>query len=242
MDERSIAFIGLIIDDLGNNLPSGQRVVGLPGPVACAILPQTPHAKRLAEEAHAHHKEVILHVPMESVDTSAPGPGGLDTTMRAFEIIIALNHDLQTVPHVVGVSNHMGSLLTQNRRSMRWLMQAMVNRGDLFFIDSRTTPDSVAAEIADEFGIRYLVRNVFLDRERHTEAIDRQFEALMDIARKRGTALGIGHPYPETLELLERHLPRLANTDIRVVPLSKILAIRNGKQDRLHSYQSHSMD
>lgn len=233
--DAPIAVIAIIIDDLGNNLAEGQRTVRLPGPVACAILPQTPYAQRLARTAHNNNKEVILHLPMESVESDALGPGGLDSKMRAFDIIVTLNKDLQTVPLAVGISNHMGSLLTQRRQPMEWLMQAITNRGDLFFVDSRTTPQTVAATVAREVKLPHLERDVFLDNDQQLSSIRIQFAILLDTAREYGSALALGHPYPETLAFLERKLPDLENSGVRLVTLSKLLSMRNAKRASLRT-------
>lgn len=224
---KPIASVGIIIDDLGNSLRYGKRAIQLPGAVACAILPHTRYSEPLAELTHAHSKEVILHLPMESTGGDEPGPGSLDSNMPALEVAMTLAYDLQTVPHAVAVSNHMGSLLTQQREPMRLLMKAMADRGDLFFVDSRTTADSVAENVTRELGLPHLVRDVFLDNVREVEAINRQFDKLVAIARDRGSALAIGHPYPETLEVLERRLPDLAGAGIELVSLSKLLEIKS---------------
>lgn len=231
-NKTPVALVSIIIDDLGNSLRSGQRAIGLPGAVAYGMLPNTPYAAELAHEAHARGKEVILHLPMESVDGVDPGPGSVHTGMPRLVIAMTLHYGLRTVPHAVGVSSHMGSLFTTRPKLMRWLMQAIVQEGNLFFVDSRTTADSVAPRVAQEVGVPYLVRNVFLDRERHADAISTQFERLIDIARQRGRALAIGHPYPETLAFLERRLPELPSTDIRLVPLFKMLNESRNEEGR----------
>ncbi len=218
------AYIAIIIDDLGNSLREGRRAIRLPGPVAGAILPHTAHSRHLAQEAYARNKEVLLHLPMESLDQVEPGPGVLDSAMPKRELEITLEYDLETVPHAVGVNNHMGSLLTQQPRAMRFLMQAISRRGNLFFIDSLTSPDSQAARTASEYGVPALARNVFLDNERTPDAIEQRLEELVSIARRKGSALAIGHPYAETLEVLERWLPTLPDKNIQLVPLSVMLA------------------
>jgi uncharacterized protein len=239
----SIALISIIIDDLGNNLQLGRRTIRLPGPVACAILPHTPFGAPLAQEAYENNKEIILHLPMQSADETEPGPGSLHSRMGAAEIATTLDDDLRTVPYAAGVSNHMGSLLTQRSEPMRWLMQALARRGSLFFVDSRTTADTVAAKTARELGVPNLERNVFLDDDRTIDAITQQFERLIALARKHGSALAVGHPYPETLELLERRLPELQRTSVMLVAPSVLLkhqeespqqssAINHPKQNR----------
>lgn len=218
-----VIAISIIIDDLGNNLSQGRRALRLPGSVACAILPHTPHAARLAREVHTSGKEVILHLPMESEDDAELGPGSLSANMHADDINTALDQALRTVPHAVGISSHMGSYLTKQPQPMRWLMHALARRGGLYYVDSRTTADTVAAKIATEFGVPNLERNVFLDEDRGHGAIERQFERLLELAERHGAALAIGHPYPETLAFLEGRLAQLSNTYVRLVPPSQLL-------------------
>lgn len=207
-DERP--RITIIIDDLGYALRAGQRAVDLPGPVVYAVLPQTPRARALAEYAHARGKEVLLHLPLQSMDeTLAAEPGGvtLDMSQGRFRLVFAEN--VASVPFAIGVNGHRGSLLTRHPGHMRWLMDELADR-DLLFIDSYTTVHSVALDIALEMGIPARRRDVFLDADPGPAAIALEFERLKQLALARGSALGIGHPYPGTLEFLEQALPELA--------------------------------
>jgi hypothetical protein len=118
---------------------------------------------------------------------------------------------------------------------MEWLMQAITNRGDLFFVDSRTTPQTVAATVAREVKLPHLERDVFLDNDQQLSSIRIQFAILLDTAREYGSALALGHPYPETLAFLERKLPDLENSGVRLVTLSKLLSMRNAKRASLRT-------
>jgi len=216
--------IGLIIDDLGNNLREGERAAHLPGAVACAVLPHTPYAKTIADAAYASGKEVILHLPMESRDAQEePGPGQLDTGMPALEMQATLDYNLTTVPHVVGVNNHMGSLLTTEPIAMDWLMRELSQR-HLFFVDSRTAAGSVAAASARTLGVPVLERDVFLDDDLSPQAVAAQLTRLEHLARRHGFALAIGHPHPVTLTALEQWLPQLKERGIRLIPLTTRMA------------------
>ena len=229
--------IAILIDDLGNNWREAARTIALPGPVACAILPHTRYARRIATAAHRRNKEVLLHLPMESTLGKDPGPGKLDTGMPRLEIALTLSYDLDSVPHAVGVNNHMGSRLTQQAREMDFLMQALKPLRNLFFVDSLTSRHSVAARMARENGIPYLVRDVFLDSEASAHFTERQFDRLLRRARQRGKALALGHASPTTLAVLERRLPELAEQNIRLVPLSTMLEMeQEGKTWRQSSY------
>ena len=215
--------IAIIIDDIGDNLNTGLHAVRLPGPVAAAFLPHTRYARRLARVAHRHGKEVMLHLPMEAEDGAATGPGTVTLKMTEPEFIRTLQADLANIPHVVGINNHMGSLLTRQPEHMLWLMQAIRRRGELFFVDSRTTAATVAQKVAAENGVPNLRRDVFLDNDPTPTAIAAQFEHLLRLARRHGSAVAIGHPHEETLEFLARRLPHLEAEGIQLVPVQSLL-------------------
>jgi polysaccharide deacetylase 2 family uncharacterized protein YibQ len=216
--------IAIIIDDLGYQLESGRRAIQLPGPITFAVLPGTPHSRRLAGFAHDRGKEVLMHLPLEAVNYQGPAePGGitLDMSRDAFRTTFA--NAIETVPFAIGVSSHRGSLLTRHPGHMTWLMQEIGEREELFFIDSYTTPESVALKVAAEEGVSATRRDVFLDHDRSIEAVARELERLKDLARRRGHAVAIGHPFPETLEVLERELPKLAAEGFELVTISALL-------------------
>ncbi len=222
------AFVAVIIDDLGNNYERGIDAADLPGPVACAILPDRPYSRSLAERAHEAGKEVLLHLPLEpTVRKDLLGPGALTDNMDLTTVERSLRNSLGTVPFAIAVNNHMGSRYTQDNKAMDRLMESIhILRPGFFFVDSLTTPHSVVPQAAAEYGIPTLSRDVFLDDERTADAIDKQVDLLFRIARKRGSAIAIGHPYPETLQVLERRLKPLRKGDLRLVPLSLLLAMK----------------
>ena len=223
--------IAIIIDDLGNNIRDEQAVL-LPGAVACAFLPHTPHTNRLAKLAHAHNKEVLLHAPMESMHGHKKlGPGSLTLDMTESEFVRTLQDDLASVPHVQGVNNHMGSLLTRHPGHMLWLMQEINRQGDLFFVDSRTTKHSIARMVANENQVPSLARDVFLDAEAGEAFVEKQFDRLLKIARLHGSALGIAHPYPNTLKILQKRLLQLESEKVDLVPVSTLLKRRQGNDE-----------
>jgi len=218
--------IAVIIDDIGDNLEYGARAVALPGAVTCALLPHTAHAVQLAEEAHLNGKEVMLHLPMESEDGRDPGPGALTLGMNRDEFLRTFRDDLAAVPYAAGVNNHMGSLVTRHPGRMAWLMHELRRRGDLYFVDSRTTRATVAQQVAEANVVPNLRRNVFLDDVQDEAAIARQFRRLLALARRHGSAVAIGHPHAVTLAFLERQLPTLAVQGIRLLPVSKVIRLQ----------------
>jgi polysaccharide deacetylase 2 family uncharacterized protein YibQ len=225
--------VGLIIDDLGDRLGDGLRAISLPGNITYSILPQTTFSRRLAELAHQHGKEVMLHQPMQPLGDQPMGPGGLSLHMTREAFLRTLQANLDSVPHVRGLNNHMGSLLTRHPGQMRWLMEALQQRGNLYFVDSITTNKTVALKVALEHQLAGVRRNIFLDHERSEAAIRNQFERFVTQARAVGTSLAIAHPYPETLRVLEQELPALRERGIDLLPISGLIAQRKERRERL---------
>jgi len=230
--------ISIIIDDMGDRAREDRRAVALPGPVACAFLPFTPHAERLAQAAYDAGKEVMLHLPMQAIGRDH-GPWGVDMDMHREQFFAVVAAGLDSIPHVSGVNNHMGSLLTRHPGHMRWLMEKLVSRDEeLFFVDSRTTAQTVAEQLALEFGVPVARRHVFLDHDPRPEAIDAQFDLLLRLARQRGRALAIGHPYPATLDVLEARLARLDEEQVRLIPVREFIALDEAER-RLVGVEYH---
>lgn len=215
------AEIALIIDDIGNK-PSDEAAFSLPVEVAFSILPMTGLSQRYSAQASAQQREVMLHVPMESLAGMRLGPGAITADMHEEAIRNTLTQALATVPDAIGVNNHMGSKLTQLSQPMRITMEFLTQR-QLFFIDSRTTRYSKAERIARESGVLSTKRNVFIDHSIAPEHIHAQFERLIRLAKKYGYAVGIGHPYPETLNYLNTALKELEQHNVRLVTISDIL-------------------
>ncbi len=222
-DSGVAPVISIIIDDMGRQLSTGRRVLALPGPVACAFLPRAPYTGDLAAEAFAGGKEVMLHLPMATVSGRRLDAGAVTLDMTQLQFMQTVQENLAAVPHVQGVNNHMGSLLTRHPGSMLWLMQVMQQRNSLFFVDSRTTASTVARQLAAENGIPNTERNVFLDHKLDAQALEYEFKRLLQLARKQGSAVAIGHPYPQTLALLEQQLPLLEQKGIRLLSVSELI-------------------
>jgi polysaccharide deacetylase 2 family uncharacterized protein YibQ len=190
-DSDSLPAISIIIDDIGYTYDRDQRAILLPGAVSYAILPHTPYAVHFANLAYQFHKDVLLHQPMQPVQASEEehlGPGALTMDMDRDTFLRVLRDNINSIPHVVGINNHMGSLLTQHPGDMGWLMQAISKRNDLFFIDSFTTNTSVAQQIANENWVLNMRRDVFLDNQRDARHIRIQLARLLHTADKNGLA------------------------------------------------------
>ncbi len=224
--EQAQPVISIIIDDMGHRLQDGNRALELPGAVTYAFLPHAPHARKMAEQAHASGKEVMLHLPMDAHEGEKLGPGGLSLHMTQQQFQDALASSLASVPHVVGLNNHMGSLLTRHPGAMDWLMEDVRQRGDLFFVDSRTTSLTVAEKLAREHQIPSAGRDIFLDNVREPKYIREQFQQLIRRAKIRGKAIGIGHPFPETIATLAEELEKLEESGVKLVFISETIAKR----------------
>lgn len=207
--------IVIILDDMGNSLALGEQALALPGAINYSFLPHSNSTHTLAIKAHQQGKEVLVHAPMSNLSNKELGPGGLTSAMNKEQFIQTLREDLQAVPHAKGLNNHMGSLLTQLREPMMWLAKELKQQ-DMYFIDSRTSPLSVAERITKQYYIPTLKRDIFLDNDRDMQAIAEQFEKLIQLAQRRGVAIAIGHPYPETLNYLALVLPTLAERGIQL--------------------------
>lgn len=219
--------IGIIIDDLGYNGQDGLRALALPGPLAYSVLPHTPAAVMLAEKAHELGKDVLLHLPMEALDRNRLlGEGAIMSAMTRQEVFDTIVGNLASVPHAIGVNNHMGSLLTTERQPMQWVMEALHGQGNLIYVDSRTTTRTVARIAAHDQQLPFLSRDVFLDNEGGEDYVRRQFQELIARARQEGHALAIGHPRDDTLRVLEEVLPILDRQGVRLVRLPELLTLQ----------------
>ncbi|MDV6316286.1 divergent polysaccharide deacetylase family protein [Idiomarina sp. HP20-50] len=217
------AKIAIVIDDIGNHRSDLQAAL-LPGNISFAVLPYTPYARAFALRAHHQKKQILLHMPMEAVENNHPGPGVVTADMSSAQIKLQLVNALDSIPYVAGVNNHMGSKLTQLPLPMQAVMETLAAR-ELFFIDSRTSEFSVAEHIAGQFGVKVSRRHVFLDNEVNEVYLQQQFDQLLRLAKRNGQAIGIGHPYPETLSFLKKKLPQLKQQGIELVFVSELAAM-----------------
>ncbi|ABK45993.1 protein of unknown function DUF610, YibQ [Magnetococcus marinus MC-1] len=223
--------IAVIIDDLGYNGGVGRGIVSLPADITLAVLPGGPYSRQLVNMAHKKGQEIILHQPMQpqGYPRVNPGPGALLEGMDADEIAEVLNHNLERFPEVVGINNHMGSALTENRVIMNDVMKVLVKR-ELYFIDSRTSPRSVAYRAALSHGVPRAKRSVFLDNKRTVAAILKRLQEAEEIAKRSGSAIAIGHPYGVTLQALKQWLPGLQARGIVVVRASNLLVPESSRK------------
>lgn len=227
--QGQLPTIAIIIDDMGHDRIQGDRLIALDQPLTLAFLPFRQHTAALAEKAHRRQKEIMLHAPMANTRLLELGAGGLSPEMSEGELTLTLRRALNSIPHVRGVNNHMGSLLTQQHQPMDWVM-AELHHYPVYFVDSRTIASSIAGEVAAAHRIPTLTRDVFLDHEQNEAFVDRQFQLLIKRARENGSAVGIAHPHKVTVDYLEKRLPELDEEGIAIATVSGVWAIRNGNR------------
>ncbi len=205
--------LAILLDDAGQRLDLVPAAVGLPKEIGIAILPFLPNSTETAVNMYDAGHEVWLHLPMEAIGDSNPGPGALMVGMGDQDLRDAVFMAINNVPHVVGVNNHMGSKATANLRMMSWIMQELASM-DLAFLDSRTTVDTVAEEAARAQGVKTGRRHVFLDNERTSDAIRAQLDEAVYRSRMEGEIIAIGHLNEVTLAVLAEELPGLAERGV----------------------------
>jgi polysaccharide deacetylase 2 family uncharacterized protein YibQ len=217
------AKVAILIDDVGYNLPIIKQIAGIPIPLTWAVLPYSPYAKECLAEASKKNFEIILHLPLESIDeTMNPGPGVLRHNLSEMEIEGQLNQDLNTVPGAIGVNNHMGSLGTQDPYLMACLMKIIGEKG-LFFIDSRTTAASVAEQYALEYQVPYGKRRVFIDNDGDPSLKKAALRKLIKIALQDGSAIGIAHVREGNAAVITEMLPEFSKAGVEFVPVSELV-------------------
>jgi len=212
----------LILDDAGNNIGPLPDFLAFPGAMAVAVLPQLTYSVEAAARTAAAGKEIMLHLPMEAEGGADPGPGALTVGMTDREIVRTIEEDLGSVPGVIGVNNHMGSRATADARVMEVVL-ADLNRRGLFFVDSRTTAQSVARSAARYLQTPFAERDVFLDNDRSRHAILAAVGGALELAHSQDAVVMIGHAtVPELASVLNDIYPVLVEHGYRFGWISEL--------------------
>jgi len=214
----SLAKVAIVIDDLGSSRKIAQEVLNIKAPLTLSIIPHEIYTEWIAEEGHKLGHNIIGHIPMEAKEPYKLGKGGLFTWMTDREIIDTLKEGIDSIPYIRGVSNHMGSAFTEDERAMNVLLSSL-KKHRLFFLDSLTTPQSIAIKIAKAEGIKILQRDIFLDRKDTPEHMKSQWEKLLRVAKERGYAIAQVHPQENTIEFLKNVV---SNNEVKLVPVSEL--------------------
>lgn len=219
--------VAIIVDDIGMSKGPIDKLIELPAPVTLAVLPNLPYSRYAAEAARNKGLDVMLHLPMEPMESSGytgsdAGEDALLVGLPKEAVLAKLDENLSSVPYIKGVNNHMGSKFMENQELMDMVLEEIDGRG-LFFIDSLTSSGTVGYKTALKMGMKTGKRDVFLDDSSKDAAyVKSQIEKLVGIAEKNGYAVGICHPYPGTVEALTEMMPQIDGR-VDIVPVSSIL-------------------
>ncbi len=221
-------LIAFVIDDMAVNAERGARVAALPGPLTLAFMPYTRHLASLLPMARRRGHELLVHMPMEPENSALePGPHALLTTIDRDELRRRLAWNLDRFQGYAGVNNHMGSYFTASEPHMRLVLEELKRRG-LFFLDSKTSPNSRGPALARRLGLPYAARDIFLDNDLSPAMIHGQLAATARWAARHGDVIAIGHPHPATIAALERWIPKLRRDGFAIVPVSRVVRRRMG--------------
>jgi hypothetical protein len=214
--------LALVIDDLGRSLEDLDTLAALGVPITYAVLPFEVRTAEVVSELRRRGAEYLCHLPMEAQGGANPGPGALLLSMDHAELEAATRKALAAVPGALGVNNHMGSGIAADRGAITTVVSVVAEAG-LYFLDSRTTHETLGYTVAHQLGIPAAERQVFLDTRREREYIRGQFAQFLEAARTRGGAIAIAHPYPETLEVLAESVPLAVAEGFEFVRVSALL-------------------
>lgn len=213
--------LAIVIDDFGYRPHYENQVLAMPAAISVAVLPNAPHAREMATKAHNSGHRVLIHLPMAPISKQPLEKDTLRPEMSSDEIDRIIRDAYNKVPYAVGLNNHMGSAMTSSLYGMLKVMQAL-ERYNLYFLDSMTIGNSQAMRAAQGTGVKVIKRKVFLDDTQNEADIRVQFNRAVQLARRNGSAIAIGHPHPSTVRVLQQMLPTLPS-DITLVRPSDLL-------------------
>jgi polysaccharide deacetylase 2 family uncharacterized protein YibQ len=210
------AQLAIIIDDCGQWLETEHALIALPIPITMSVLPHVRYTERIAQDAADAGKGVMLHLPMEPLSHAYPGPGEIADAMTDDQITEQTEDDVAQVPLAKGVNNHEGSEASADDRVMKDVM-AVMKEHDLFFVDSRTNAKSVGQATAEDGGVPTAKRDVFLDDQASVAYTESMLERAVNVAKRNGSAIAIGHPKPTTLAAIRLLYPKLQAEGVQFV-------------------------
>ena len=222
------AKAAIIIDDFGGNVKGVTDFLKGDIPITVAVMPFLDHSTEQAEQAYHAGLEVIIHLPLEPKKGKASwlGPKGITSNLSEEEIKNRVIEAIEDVPHAVGLNNHMGSKIVEDERIMRIILN-VVKDYHLYVIDSGTSEKSVIPALAEELGILYAVRDIFLDDSFSSQQhVQKQMNQLTKVATRQGKAIGIGHvgiKGKETVAGITNGLQQMIDAHVLLVPISQLL-------------------
>ncbi|HLE25694.1 MAG TPA: divergent polysaccharide deacetylase family protein [Thermodesulfobacteriota bacterium] len=225
--EKEKPKVVIIVDDLGFMKEPIDKLLEIPAQLSFAVLPNLPYSHYAAEMAYKNGRDVILHLPMEPTDSSgyAAFDAGEDVLLMGLpkdKILDKLEKNLTAIPYIKGVNNHMGSKFTENTELMELILERIKSKG-LFFVDSRTSKSTSGFKVAKELGIKTAERDLFLDEDsQRADYIKSQIERLIRVSKEKGYAIGICHPYPDTIKVLSEVIPDIKK-EVEIIPVSGVV-------------------
>jgi len=213
--------LAIVIDDFGYRPAQENKVIALPANISVAVLPNAPHAREMATKAHNAGHEVLIHLPMAPLSKQPLEKDTLRPDMSSGEIERIIREAVNDIPYAVGLNNHMGSAMTSSLFGMQKVMQAL-GQYNLYFLDSMTIGNSQSMRAAAGTNVKVIKRKVFLDDTQNEADIRFQFNRAVDLARRNGSAIAIGHPHPTTVRVLQQMVYNLP-ADITLVRPSSLL-------------------
>ena len=220
---KVVPRMAIILDDWGMSVSLVDDAVAVGRPLTLSVLPHLAHSRDVAEAAHAQKLGVMLHMPMQAKSLKAPRePRTIRVASSDEEILDYLDQALANVPYVEGVNNHQGSAATSDARVMHTVLRHL-KRKDLFFVDSRVIATSICAKEAEDVGIEFTTRDVFIDNVATVPAIKKQLREAIRLALKRGTAVAIGHDKKVTIEVIQQMVPEIEKSGVKIVFVKELL-------------------
>ncbi len=213
--------VAIIIDDCGQWPVTERGFLALPIPLTLSVLPYVRYTAQMASDAAAAGKGIMLHLPMEPLGRDTAGRGEITTGMTDAQIASQTEDDIAQVPAARGLNNHEGSKASADSRVMKDVI-AIVKAHDLFLIDSLTNAQSVAAQTARDAGVPEASRSVFLDNRADEAYTEQMLEQTVEIAKRTGSAIAIGHPRPTTLAALAAYYSKMQAEGVRFVLASEL--------------------
>ncbi len=213
--------IAIVIDDWGYHFNNIDAAKSLKQPLTCAVLPNLKNSNLVAKKLKKSGFEIILHLPMQPKEIFKLEINTITPDMDSTQVSSILNKALLSVKYAKGVSNHMGSAITENNRIMEIIL-TQVKKHKLYFLDSYVTAGSVCDALAKNMGVKFAKRDVFLDNQNDPEYVKGQLIKLKNLAEKQGSAIGIGHDRKNTLIALKEMVPRLVKEGYQFVYLSEL--------------------
>ncbi len=217
-----LPMLAILIDDMGYDARLDRQFIDIEAPLSFAFLPFAPNTAELSRYARKGGKDVLVHIPMEPENKKLnPGPGVLTLDQDFDQLLHTLKTDLEAVPGAIGANNHMGSKFTRDKKAMEEVLAYLKVKG-LFFIDSRTTKETVAYDVARQLGLPCAHRSVFLDHASTPEAIRHEIRRSLKLAKEQGSVIAIGHPTRNTFQVLYEEIP-LMRKEVRLVPVHRLV-------------------